>query len=163
MKNIGIYILPVLISTLVSCKTRVEYVPVKVKEKVIVETKDTIIKEELVPYEKRVEIPIAAGDTVSRLSTPYAYSRAGIRGGILFHELGTLPGTFIDLNIPKLKTITKEKEVPMIREVEVEKNLSLWEKIKIKFGGLSMSLNTVMLLVTILGLRKKSITPWKEK
>lgn len=155
MKNIGIYIVPVLISTLVSCKTRVEYVPVEIKEKVIVETKDTIIKKELVPYEKRVEIPIAAGDTVSRLSTPYAYSSAGIRGGILFHELGTLPGTFIDLNIPKLKTITKEKEVPMIREVEVEKNLSLLDKIKIKFGGLSIALNLIMTIITIVALRKK--------
>lgn len=155
MKNIGIYIVPVLISTLVSCKTRVEYVPVEIKEKVIVETKDTIIKEELVPYEKRVEIPIAAGDTVSRLTTPYAYSNAGIRGGILFHELGTLPGTFIDLNIPKLKTITKEKEVPMIREVEVEKNLSLLDKIKIKFGGLSIALNLIMTIITIVALRRK--------
>lgn len=155
MKNVGIYIVPVLISTLVSCKTRVEYVPVEIKEKVIVETKDTIIKEELVPYEKRVEIPIAAGDTVSRLTTPYAYSRAGIRGGILFHELGTLPGTFIDLNIPKLKTITKEKEVPMIREVEVEKKLSLWDKIKVKFGGLSIALNLIMTIITIIALRRK--------
>lgn len=155
MKNLGIYIVPVLISTLVSCKTRVEYVPVEIKEKVIVETKDTVIKEELVPYEKRVEIPIAAGDTVSRLTTPYAYSNAGIRGGILFHELGTLPGTFIDLNIPKLKTITKEKEVPMIREVEVEKNLSLLDKIKIKFGGLSIALNLIMTIITIVVLRRK--------
>ena len=155
MKNLGIYIVPVLISTLVSCKTRVEYVPVEIKEKVIVETKDTVIKEELVPYEKRVEIPIAAGDTVSRLTTPYAYSNAGIRGGILFHELGTLPGTFIDLNIPKLKTITKEKEVPMIREVEVEKNLSLLDKIKIKFGGLSIALNLIMTIITTVVLRRK--------
>lgn len=155
MKNVGIYIVPVLISTLVSCKTRIEYVPVEIKEKVIVETKDTIIKEELVPYENRVEIPIAAGDTVSRLTTPYAYSNAGIRGGILFHELGTLPGTFIYLNIPKLKTITKEKEVPMIREVEVEKNLSLWDKIKIKFGGLSIALNLIMTIITIVALRRK--------
>lgn len=155
MKNLGIYIVPVLISTLVSCKTRIEYVPVEIKEKVIVETKDTIIKEELVPYEKRVEIPIAAGDTVSRLTTPYAYSNAGIRGGILFHELGTLPGTFIDLNIPKLKIITKEKEVPMIREVEVEKNLSLLDKIKIKFGGLSIALNLIMTIITIVALRRK--------
>ena len=155
MKNAGIYMIPVLISTLVSCRTRVEYVPVEIKEKVIVETKDTVIKEELVPYEKRVEISIAAGDTVSRLSTPYAYSRAGIRDGILFHELGTLPGTFIDLNIPKLKTITKEKEVPMIREVEVEKNLSLWDKIKIKFGGLSIALNLIMTIITIVALRRK--------
>lgn len=155
MKNLGIYIVPVLISTLVSCKTRVEYVPVEIKEKVIVETKDTIIKEELVPYEKRVEIPIAAGDTVSRLSTPYAYSNAGIRGGILFHELGTLPGTFIDLNIPKLKIITKEKEVPKIKEVEVEKKLSLWDKIKIKFGGLSIALNLIMTIITIVALRRK--------
>ena len=155
MKNVGIYIVPVLISTLVSCRTRIEYVPVEIKEKVIVETKDTVIKEELVPYEKRVEIPIAAGDTVSRLTTPYAYSNAGIRGGILFHELGTLPGTFIDLNIPKLKTITKEKEVPMIREVEVEKNLSLLDKIKIKFGGLSIALNLIMTIITIVALRRK--------
>lgn len=155
MKNVGIYIVPVLISTLVSCKTRIEYVPVEIKEKVIVETKDTIIKEELVPYENRVEIPIAAGDTVSRLTTPYAYSNAGIRGGILFHELGTLPGTFIDLNIPKLKTITKEKEVPMIREVEVEKNLSLWDKIKIKFGGLLIAMNLIMTIITIVALRRK--------
>lgn len=155
MKNVGIYIVPVLISTLVSCKTRIEYVPVEIKEKVIVETKDTIIKEELVPYENRVEIPIAAGDTVSRLTTPYAYSNAGIRGGILFHELGTLPGTFIYLNIPKLKTITKEKEVPMIREVEVEKNLSLLDKIKIKFGGLSIALNLIMTIITIVALRRK--------
>lgn len=155
MKNIGIYIVPVLISTLVSCKTRVEYVPVEIKEKVIVETKDTVVKKELVPYENRVEIPIAAGDTVSRLTTPYAYSNAGIRGGILFHELGTLPGTFIDLNIPKLKTITKEKEVPMIREVEVEKNLSLLDKIKIKFGGLSIALNLIMTIITIVALRRK--------
>ena len=155
MKNAGIYMIPVLILTLVSCRTRVEYVPVEIKEKVIVETKDTIIKEELVPYEKRVEIPIAAGDTVSRLSTPYAYSRAGIRGGILFHELGTLPGTVIDLNIPKLKTITKEKEIPIIREVEVEKNLSLWDKIKIKFGGLSIALNLIMTIITIVALRRK--------
>lgn len=155
MKNLGIYIVPVLISTLVSCKTRIEYVPVEIKEKVIVETKDTVIKEELVPYEKRVEIPIAAGDTASRLSTPYAYSNAGIRGGILFHELGTLPGTFIDLNIPKLKIITKEKEVPMIREVEVEKNLSLLDKIKIKFGGLSIALNLIMTIITIVALRRK--------
>ena len=155
MKNVGIYIVPVLISTLVSCKTRVEYVPVEIKEKVIVETKDTVVKKELVPYENRVEIPIAAGDTVSRLSTPYAYSRAGIRGGILFHELGTLPGTFIDLNIPKLKTITKEKEVPMIREVEVEKNLSLLDKIKIKFGGLSIASNLIMTIITIVTLRRK--------
>lgn len=161
MKNVGIYIVPVLISTLVSCKTRVEYVPVEIKEKVIVETKDTIIKEELVPYEKRVEIPIAAGDTVSRLSTPYAYSNAGIRGGILFHELGTLPGTFIDLNIPKLKTITKEKEVPMIREVEVEKNLSLWDKIKIKFGGLSIALNLIMTIITIVASRRKNESRYK--
>lgn len=155
MKNIGIYIVPVLISTLVSCKTRVEYVPVEIKEKVIVETKDTVVKKELVPYENRVEIPIAAGDTVSRLTTPYAYSNAGIRGGILFHELGTLPGTFIDLNIPKLKTITKEKEVPIIREVEVEKNLSLLDKIKIKFGGLSIALNLIMTIITIVALRRK--------
>ena len=155
MKNAGIYIAPVLISTLVSCKTRIEYVPIEVKEKIVVETKDTIIKEELVPYEKRVEIPIAAGDTVSRLTTPYAYSKAGVRGGILFHELGTLPGTFIDLNIPKLKIITKEKEVPKIKEVEVEKKLSLWEKIKIKFGGLSIAINLIMTIVTIVALRIK--------
>ena len=54
-----------------------------------------------------------------------------------------------------IKTITKEKEVPMIREVEVEKNLSLWDKIKIKFGGLSIALNLIMTIISILAFRRK--------
>ena len=119
MKRLFIFIL-LLIA--VSCST-IKYVPVETIERIeyrdsIVYVNDTVTIE--VPKEKVVYVGPA--DTLSKISTPLAFSEAKVENGILTHtleqkgEIKTRIDTFYKV---KYTDRIVEKEVPV--EVEVEK------------------------------------------
>ena len=106
----------------VSCST-VKYVPVETIEKIeyrdsIVYVNDSIFIE--VPKEKVVYVGPA--DTLSRISTSFAFSEAKVEKGILTHTLeqkGEIKAKIDTFYKVKYTDRIVEKEVPV--EVEVEK------------------------------------------
>ncbi len=119
-----------------SDNTKVE---VKVVEKIV---KDTAWFELPVIVEK-----VATLDTASVLENKYAKSEASVSGGVLHHSLQTKP----------VREPVKVERVEVVRDslvyrdrvqtvtVEVEKELTWWQDLKLKVGG--MALLAIALLV----------------
>jgi len=125
----GTFIKIIIISSielLIGCSP-IRYIPVGTITSTTTVLRDTIIKTKLVPYNDS----IVTKDTLSILRNTYAESMASYSDGFLTHTLKTTPSD-IALKV-SLPTVTKKisAEVPLL----VEKSLSLWQKIKIKFGG----------------------------
>lgn len=132
MKGYFLFIVCVCCSVLFGCRS-VREVPVRTVIEQHTILHDTIVKTYLVPYSDS----IATLDTVSFLSNPYAESRAEFIGGrLLSHTLRSYPAA-ISAKVSMPKTIVKvSEEVPIV--VEVEKRLTAWEAIKVRFGGWAM-------------------------
>lgn len=106
-------------------------------EKVVTDSvmvKDTVVEYVLKPYKEEV----TTLDTVSLLENEYAITRAETSGGKLKHSLETKEKP-VEVKVQYLdRVITKEIPVPYEVEkvVKVEKKLNLWERLKLKLGGI---------------------------
>ena len=125
------------LSALMACKPTTIYVPTGQVKRVVTETvyTDTVIVAKVPDtYAERVTT-----DTVSELSTPFAYSRAEVSGGILSHSLGTHGELPTSVRIEE-KIITIRDSIPYPVEVEVirevAKPLRWWQRSLMWIGGI---------------------------
>lgn len=129
--------------SLIGCKSKIQYVPVKSLNIETVTLRDTIVKTVLVPYFDTIYVH---NDTVSYLKNQYAESWAKwIRGG-LSHSLRIFPDSIPVRVIYKEIERTKEVEVP----IEVERKLTKWENFKMEYGGWSFGVSCGFLLIGII-------------
>lgn len=133
----------ILITALCSCRS-VKYVPVESVRVDSIAIKDTLFEVKLVPYKDS----IATKDTASYLSNAYAYSWARYNGGVLYHSLGIFPFATTLINVPYFIERYHYEENPTI--VEVEKELSQWQKLKIELGGYAIGV-IIALVIAIIG------------
>jgi hypothetical protein len=133
---LGMVLLMVLLLMILfaGCKTitRTEYVPVEVKEIETVEVVDTVYE---VPVPESHD-SVAVADTTSYLHNAVAYSYASYTDGMLHHSLGINPMAKLTVEVPHYEVRTKYVEKPVIqtKTVEVEKKLTLWQKVKLWVG-----------------------------
>lgn len=107
---------------LIGCKTK--YIPVETKVTERVTVTDTIIDYQLTPYRDS----IVTRDTASYLSNGYGGSWAVYSGGMLHHSLFVFPQNPIQIEVPKTVITERETESTKIEKVEVEKKLSLYQR-----------------------------------
>lgn len=145
MKKI-IYIIILIISLCLihSCKS-IQYVPVEKVKIDSVSIKDTIFEVKLIPYKDSV----STKDSTSFLSNKYAYSWARYSNGVLQHSLGIWPFAVTTIKVPYFMERYIYIENPTV--VEVEKELSRWQKLKIELGGYAIVF-IISLIVFIIGL-----------
>lgn len=135
--------------TVYSCRTRTVYMPVETKVLDSVVFHDTTFQEKLIPYKDSVSV----ADTTSFLRNPYAYSYASFSNGILNHSLGIYPHATVTVKMPYFIEKIRRIEVP--KPYPVERELSWWEKFKINYGGVSISINLTCVLFVIVWLAIK--------
>lgn len=146
----AIGILAMLLSSMLSsCRTRTVYVPVETKVLDSIVLHDTTFQEKLVPYKDSVAI----ADTASFLCNPYAYSYANYSNGMLHHSLGIYPFATVRVNIPYFIEKIRRIEVP--KPYPVEKELSWWDKFKVRYGNASLFANLVCVVLLVFKMRKK--------
>ena len=138
-----------LVLTVCSCRTRTVYMPVEKKVLDSVVFHDTTFQEKLLPYKDSVSV----ADTTSFLRNPYAYSYASFSNGILNHSLGIYPHATVTVKMPYFIENIRMIEVP--KPYTVESELSWWEKFKINYGGVSISINLTCVLFVIVWLTIK--------
>lgn len=135
MKRIHLILPTLLIS---ACSTP-RYIPVESKTdsiyvERIVERKDTVYLD--IPKESSAQV----ADTLSHLETSVAYSDAAIEGGRLRHSITNKDIQLKKEIIYKDKVVEVEKrvEVPVIKEVEIEKKYipKYYKTINMLFWGL---------------------------
>lgn len=142
MNKITIYITLIFLLFLGSCKTKIQYVPVKELEFHNVYFRDTTIKTILIPYRDSTTVK----DTSSYLKNKYADSWAIWNNGFLSHSLNIFPDTIpINLQIQEVE-ILREVEIP----IEIEKKLTKWQKIKMDFGGWSIGVLSGIIIIGII-------------
>ena len=115
------------LSALLACKPveKVVYVPKVHNVVTTIYAHDTVVVVEVPEtYSERVTT-----DTVSELSTPFAYSRAEVSGGKLFHSLGTHGELPTSVRIEE-KVVTIRDSIPYHVDVPVyiEKPLKWWQE-----------------------------------
>lgn len=115
------------LSALLACKPveKVVYVPKVHNVVTTIYAHDTVVVVDVPDtYAERVTT-----DTVSELSTPFAYSRAEVSGGRLFHSLGTHGELPTSVRIEE-RVVTVTDSIPYRVEVPVyiEKSLMWWHK-----------------------------------
>lgn len=142
-----------LVGTLfVGCRTKYVSVPVETTDSIII--RDTILDVQLVPYRDSTTVtPNAAtpDSAASFLYNPYAYSWARWFDGKLHHSLGIWPNRKTPITLPYFYYRTQRVEVPQI--VEVEKELTRWQRIKLETGGLAIGGCIVLMTVFIINKR----------
>ena len=139
----------ILLFVLFSGCNRKVYVPVERTRTVTEIVKDTIVEVKLEVHCDTVTIESAGRDTSSYLSDDTHYSRVTWKDGKLGHSLGVLPGAKVLDTIP-VKYIIIHDSIPYPVHIEVEKELTRWERIKLEYGGLSVG--STMVLSFILGM-----------
>ena len=110
------------------CKPRIEY-----RDSVRVEYRDRIIRDTATfVVEKEVE-KIVTKDTASHLENRWAVSDASVSEGLLYHSLESIPQVVeVPYEVEVHDTIIVQKSTQTeIKEVEVEKPLSWWQRLKI--------------------------------
>ena len=121
-------------STRVEVRTVTEYV------------KDTVYMELPVIVEK-----VATLDTASVLENKYAKSEASVSGGVLHHSLETKPvkePVIVENRIVYRDSIVYRDRV-QVQTVEVEKELTAWQRLKMRTGGITLILIVVATLYLI--------------
>lgn len=134
------------------CRTKYVSVPVETTDSIII--RDTILDVQLVPYRDSTTVtPNAAtpDSAASFLYNPYAYSWARWFDGKLHHSLGIWPNRKTPITLPYFYYRTQRVEVPQI--VEVEKELTRWQRIKLETGGLAIGGCIVLMTVFIINKR----------
>lgn len=130
-------------AALVSCSPSEEAVSVvKESHTVVVDetTRDTVITIEVPVYVKERE----TRDTVSELSSPFAWSRAEVSGGRLSHSLGTRGEVSSRVTIrEKVVTVTDSIPYPVEVPVYVERELHGWQRGLMWIGGVAIAVASV--------------------
>ena len=114
------------------------------------------VEREIVRDTAWVELPVivekvATLDTASVLENKYAKSEASVSGGVLHHSLQTKPvrePVSVQKEIVYRDSLVYRDRVE-VQTVEVEKELTRWQSLKLKVGGLAM-LSAVLLLTLYL-------------
>jgi len=114
------------------------------------------VEREIVRDTAWVELPVivekvATLDTASVLENKYAKSEASVSGGVLTHSLATKPvrePVSVQKEIVYRDSLVYRDRVE-VQTVEVEKELTRWQTLKLKVGGLAM-LSAVLLLTLYL-------------
>ena len=147
MKNFTLVLFSVLC---VACATTRQATP---SEKIITETRiETVYEPDTVYLEvpKMVE-KVVTKDTVSVLENEFAKSAASVSDGLLAHSLETKP-----VQKPmevQTKIVYRDsiifKDVVVYETVEVEKELSGWQTFKMKTGGITLTILSLLALAAI--------------
>lgn len=132
------------LSALMACKPteKVVYVPKVHNVVTTIYAHDTVVVVEVPEtYAERVTT-----DTVSELSTPFAYSRAEVSGGILSHSLGTHGELPTSVRVEE-KIITIRDTIPYRVDVPVyiEKQLKWWQRSLMWIGVAAIAVASVAL------------------
>ena len=123
------------------------YPPVIYKDSVRVEIRERIVHDTVT-----FEVPViveknVTKDTISHLENDWAQSDAELKDGFLWHSLETKGHTvYVPVQVYVHDTTFVEKEAQeTIKEVEVEKPLSWWQRLKI--GAFPWLLGGILLLL----------------
>lgn len=141
------HIMIIMLCLLASCSPRI----ITQTETVRQIEHDTITIIKRVPVEIRVpvEVHTAISDTTSFLETSVAESQAYVDSlGRLHHYIANKDIKLSDsAYVPQLTVRYRDK---VIRTKVIEKKLSQWQKVKMKFGGWSMALLAALVLLLMM-------------
>ena len=134
------YFLPLLLLLAASACGTVRTLPVQDSTRVEVR-----VEKEIVTDTAWVELPVIVErvvtlDTASVLENRYAVSEAVVSGGRLAHSLATKPvrePVRVEKEIVYRDSLVYRDRV-VREEVKVEKQLSLWQRVKMKTGGVCL-------------------------
>ena len=147
MKNFTL----VLFSALcVACSVSRQAAP---SEKIITETRiETVYQTDTVYLEvPKIVEKVVTKDTVSVLENEFAKSAASVSDGLLAHSLETKPvqkPVEVQTKIVYRDSIIF-KDVVVYETVEVEKELSGWQTFKMKTGGITLTILSLLALAAI--------------
>ena len=147
MKNFTL----VLFSALcVACSVSRQAAP---SEKIITETRiETVYQTDTVYLEvPKIVEKVVTKDTVSVLENEFAKSAASVSDGLLAHSLETKP---VQRPVEvQTKIVYRDsvifKDVVVYETVEVEKELSGWQSFKMKTGGITLTILSLLALAAI--------------
>lgn len=101
-----------------------------------------------------IELPVfvervATLDTISVLENPYSRSEALVSGGVLRHSLETKP-----VSVPvevRTEIVCRDSLVyrDRVQTVEVEKPLTVWQRLRLSLGGIFIILIVIAMLYFI--------------
>ena len=122
-------------------------------EKIITETRiETVYQTETVYLEvPQIVEKVVTKDTVSVLENEFAKSAASVSDGLLAHSLETKPvqkPVEVQTKIVYRDSIIF-KDVVSYETVEVEKELSRWQTFKMKTGGITLTILSLLALAAI--------------
>ena len=133
----------------VACATTRQAAP---SEKIITETRiETVYQTDTVYLEvPQIVEKVVTKDTVSVLENEFAKSAASVSDGLLAHSLETKP---VQKPVEvQTKTVYRDsiifKDV-VYETVEVEKELSRWQTFKMKTGGITLTILSLLALAAI--------------
>ena len=134
----------------VACATTRQAAP---SEKIITETRiETVYETDTVYLEvPKIVEKVVTKDTVSVLENEFAKSAASVSDGLLAHSLETKP--FQKSVEVQTKIVYRDsiivKDVVVYETVEVEKELSRWQTFKMKTGGITLTILSLLALAAI--------------
>jgi hypothetical protein len=140
--KISIMILPVFL-LLAGC-TKTVYVPVDRTTTVTKTVRDTVVDYRIEQIRDSVTIP--AKDSISYLSNRYAYTYARVSDGKLSHSLATWADSVISVRVNTVyveRTDSVPKPYPVERTVYRDRELNLWQKIRMRAGEVAL----IMILI----------------
>ena len=147
MKN---FILVLFSFVAVACSSLRQVTPT---EKIITETRiETVYETDTVYLEvPKIVEKVVTKDTVSVLENEFAKSAASVSDGLLDHSLETKP---VQKPVEvQTKIVYRDsvifKDVIVYETVEVEKELSRWQTIKMKTGGITLTILSLLALAAI--------------
>ena len=147
MKN---FILVLFSFVAVACSSLRQVTPT---EKIVTETKiETVFQTDTVYLEvPKIVEKVVTKDTVSVLENEFAKSAASVSDGLLAHSLETKP---VQKPVEvQTKIVYRDsvifKDVVVYETVEVEKELSRWQTIKMKTGGITLTILSLLALAAI--------------
>ena len=122
-------------------------------EKIVIETKiETVFQIDTVYLEvPKIAEKVVTKDTVSVLENEFAKSAASVSDGLLAHSLETKP---VQKPVEvQTKIVYRDsvifKDVVVYETVEVEKELSRWQTFKMKTGGITLTILSLLALAAI--------------
>ena len=122
-------------------------------EKIVTETRiETAYQTDTVYLEvPKIVEKVVTKDTVSVLENEFAKSAASVSDGLLAHSLETKP--FQKPVEVQTKIVYRDsvifKDVVVYETVEVEKELSRWQSFKMKTGGITLTILSLLALAAI--------------
>lgn len=136
----------VLMSLFFGSCTRKVYVPVERKTTVVETYHDTVVEVRIRKVHDTVTVEAEGKDTSSYLHNSHSYSHATWKGGKLGHSLGVFPDAKVKDTV-RTRVVHVIDSVPYPVVVEVEKKLTVWQKVKIEYGGFAMGFVLALVLV----------------